>query len=159
MTRARAAGLALRTLGVSLLLAPVLPPIFHHLGLTGLAAALDAPWTLTCHRLPDRTMELLGAKLPMCSRCTGIVAGLGLGLFVGRPYRGPTVLWACIAVASVLLVLEMLTQDWGWHPAWHTTRLLTGFFLAYPVGAAVTALAVRGAYATQAPARASKGDR
>lgn len=159
MTRARAASVALRTLGVLLLLAPVLPPVFHALGLTGLAAALDAPWALTCHRLPERTMELLGTKLPMCSRCTGIVGGLGLGMLAGRPYRGPGVLWACIAVASVLLVLEMLTQDWGWHPTWHTTRLLTGFFLSYPVGAAVTALVVRGPGATNTPAPASDGDR
>ena len=144
MTRAqRAVVIALRALGVLLVLAPFLPPILRKLGLSSAAEALDAPWTLTCHRLPDRTMELLGSKMPMCSRCTGIVTGLGLGLAIGRPYRGPNVLWACVAIASALLVLELLTQEWGWHPVWHPTRLLTGFLLAYPVAAAVTALARR----------------
>jgi uncharacterized membrane protein len=143
-THARAATVVLQALGVLLVLAPFLPPVLRKLGLTGVAEAFDAPWTFTCHRLPDRTMDLLGTKMAMCSRCTGIVSGLGLGLVIGRPYRGPTVLWACVAVASALLVLEMLTQNWGWHPVWHSTRLLTGFLLAYPVAAAVAALVRRG---------------
>lgn len=148
--RARALVVALRAIGVLLALAPFLPPVLHKVGLHGAADLLDAPWTLTCHRLPDRTMDLLGTKMPMCSRCTGIVTGLGLGFVVGRPYRGPGVLWACVAIASALLVLEMLTQNWGWHPVWHSTRLLTGFLLAYPVAAAVTALTRGGATAAEA---------
>lgn len=135
--------LGLTTLGVMLFLAPFAPPILHAIGLHGLAEVLDSPWTLTCHRLPDRTMTMFGTKMPMCSRCTGIVTGLGLGLVVGRPYRGPNVLWITLGIASALLLIEMQTQNWGWHPIWHPTRILTGFLLAYPVAAAVRALAQR----------------
>ena len=139
----RALVLALRVLGALLALSPVAPPVLHALGLHAVAQALDEPWTMTCHRLPERTMTLLGVAMPMCSRCTGLVSGLGLGLLVGAPYRGPAVLRWTVLGAAALLVIEMETQEWGWHPVWHVTRLLTGFLLAYPIGAAVTALAAR----------------
>lgn len=133
----------LTALGVALFVAPFAPPILRAIGLHGLSELLDDPWTLTCHRIPDRTMSILGSKMPMCSRCTGVVTGLGLGLIIGRPYRGPRVLWITLAMASALVLLEMQTQNWGWHPIWHPTRILTGFLLAYPAAAAVSALARR----------------
>jgi hypothetical protein len=80
---------SITVLGVLLLLAPVAPPAFRAIGFERFADAIDSPWTLTCHRLPDRTMSLFGSKMPMCSRCTGIVSGLGLGLLIGRHYWGP----------------------------------------------------------------------
>jgi uncharacterized membrane protein len=140
----RKAFLALLTLlGIALALAPFLPPLLRARGYPHAADALDSPWTATCHRLPDRTMSIFGSKMPMCSRCTGIVTGLGLGLIIGWPYRGPRQLWITVGIASALLYLEMQTQEWGYHPISHPTRLFTGFFLAYPVAAAVRALARR----------------
>lgn len=133
----------LTLIGIALALAPFAPPVLRALGFLHAAEIVDRPWTLTCHRLPDRTMSLLGTKMAMCSRCTGIVTGLGLGLVIGRPYRGTKQLWITLAIASVLLFLEMQTQEWGWHPVSHPTRLLTGFLLAYPVAAAVRAIAAR----------------
>lgn len=136
--------LALLTLiGVALALAPFAPPALRALGFPHAAEVLDHPWTLTCHRMADRTMSIFGSKMPMCSRCTGIVTGLGLGLIIGRPYGGPTKLWITLGIASVLLLLEMQTQEWGWHSVSHPTRLFTGFFLAYPVAAAGRAVAGR----------------
>jgi uncharacterized membrane protein len=88
-------------------------------------------------------MALFGSKMPMCSRCTGIVTGLGLGLILGWPYSGPRRLWITLAIASALLFLEMQTQEWGWHPISHPTRVFTGFLLAYPVAAAVRAIGRR----------------
>lgn len=133
----------LTALGIALALAPLAPPVLRALGLARLAEALDAPWTYTCHRLPERTMSILGTKMPMCSRCTGIVTGLGLGLIVGRPYSGPRGLWTTLAIASAIMLVEVKTQELGLHPVWHPTRLLTGFLLAYPVAAAVRAIARR----------------
>ena len=130
-------------LGIVLLLAPFAPPFLRARGYSNAAELIDHPWTLTCHRLPDRTMSIFGSKMPMCSRCTGIVTGLGLGLILGYPYGGPRRLWITLAIASALLFLEMQTQEWGWHPISHPMRLFTGFFLAYPVAAAVRALARR----------------
>ena len=136
----RAVLIFLTVLGVLLVLAPFFPPIFRAMGMERLAAITDAPWTLTCHRIPERTMSFLGTKMAMCSRCTGIVTGLGLGLIIGRPYRGPKQLWITLGIASVLMFIEMVVID----KSWHSTRLFTGFLLAYPVAAAVRALARRG---------------
>lgn len=134
---------ALRILGALIVLWPVLPPLLHSLGAHSLAAALEWPWSLTCHRLPDRTLSVLGSKMPMCSRCMGLDTGFGAGLLVGAPYRGPKLLWAWVGGATLLLLLEMETQNMELHPIWHFTRILTGALLAYPVGAAITAIAVR----------------
>jgi len=134
---------ALRGIGVLLLAWPFVPPALRALGLDGAASLLEWPWTLTCHRLPERTMSFLGEKMPMCSRCTGLDLGAGLGLLLGRPYRGPLFLWVWLAVASALLLAEVYTQGTGLHGIWHPSRLATGMLLAFPVGAAVTAIMKR----------------
>lgn len=137
MTRA---AVVLRVLGALVLLWPVLPPALDALGLHALAHAIAYPWSLTCHRLPDRTLSFLGEKMPMCSRCMGLDVGMGIGLLAGAPYRGPKVLWAWLAAATVLLIAEMQTQELGMHPIWHPARALTGALLAFPVGAAITSI-------------------
>lgn len=133
----------LRAIGVLLLAWPFVPPALHAFGLDGVAFWLERPWMLTCHRIPERTMSFLGAKMPMCSRCAGLDLGFGLGLVLGWPYRGPLLLWAWLAVASVLLVLEVYTQGTSLHGIWHPSRLATGLLLSFPVGAAVTAITKR----------------
>jgi len=135
------AAMVTRTLGAIIVLWPIAPPLLHYLGLHGVAAALEAPWALTCHRIPDRTLHVLGWAMPMCSRCMGLDVGFALGLIAGAPYRGPKLMWAWMAVALVLLLAEHYTQEWGLHPIWHWTRFVTGALLAYPIGTAVTALA------------------
>lgn len=133
----------LQWLGLVVFLWPILPPVLHVLRLHELARDLDYPWSLTCHRIPDRTLSVLGSPMPMCSRCMGIDVGFGAGLAIGAPYRGPKVLWAWLAIAAVLMLIEVQTQESGLHPIWHATRALTGALLAYPVGAALTAIAKR----------------
>ncbi|HEX7602973.1 MAG TPA: DUF2085 domain-containing protein [Polyangiaceae bacterium] len=132
-----------RGLGVLLLAWPFVPPALRAFGLDGAAFWLERPWMLTCHRLPERTMTFLGEKMPMCSRCAGLDLGAGLGLVLGRPYRGPMFLWVWLALASVLLLVEVYTQGTGLHGIWHPSRLATGMLLAFPVGAAVTAIMKR----------------
>ena len=90
----------LRGIGVLLLAWPFVPPALRAFGLDGVAFWLERPWMLTCHRLPERTMSFLGEKMPMCSRCAGLDLGLGLGLVLGWPYRGPMLLWAWLAMAQ-----------------------------------------------------------
>ncbi|HSQ68161.1 MAG TPA: DUF2085 domain-containing protein [Polyangiaceae bacterium] len=135
------AALVTRVLGALIVLWPIAPPLLHHLGVHGVAAALEAPWALSCHRMPDRTLRVFGYAMPMCSRCMGLDVGFALGLLAGAPYRGPKLMWAWMAAALALLLVEHFTQEWGLHPIWHGTRFLTGALLAYPIGAAVTALA------------------
>jgi uncharacterized membrane protein len=146
--------IATRAIGALVLLWPVVPPLLRHLGAPGVAGVLEAPWALSCHRIPDRTLHVLGHAMPMCSRCMGLDVGFALGLLAGKPYRGPALMWAWMAVALALLLVEHFTQEWGVHPIWHSTRLLTGALLAYPIGAAVTALATGRTATTTQPAEA-----
>jgi uncharacterized membrane protein len=118
----------------------LLPPLLHAWGLHAIANALEWPWTMTCHRLPDRTMHLFGSLMPMCSRCAGLDVGFGLGLAIGAPWRGFKLMWSWIAVAALVLGVEMVTQKYGLHPIWHLTRFVTGALLAYPIGVALAAI-------------------
>ncbi len=129
-----------RVLGALVLIWPILPPILHACSLHGLATALEWPWAQTCHRLPDRTLHVFGWLMPMCSRCMGLDVGFALGLLIAAPYRGPKLMWAWIAIAGALLVIEMVTQNRGLHPIWHVTRFATGALLAYPIGVAIAAV-------------------
>ena len=133
----------LRGIGVLLLAWPFVPPALRAFGLDGAAFWLERPWMSTCHRLPDRTMSFLGEKMPMCSRCAGLDLGAGLGLLLGRPYRGPLFLWTWLGVASALLLADVYAQHAGIHGIWHASRLATGMLLAFPVGAAMTAIMKR----------------
>ncbi len=134
---------ALRVIGALILLWPVIPPLLHAIGAHSLATAIEWPWSLTCHRLPERTVSIFGSKMPMCSRCMGLDTGFGAGLIVGAPYRGPKWLWVSVGVATVLMLIEIQTQESGLHPLWHVTRAITGALLAYPVGAAISAISNR----------------
>ncbi len=43
--------------------------------------------SLVCHQAPERTIQMAGKYLPLCSRCTGIY----LGFFTGVLYQ--FILW------------------------------------------------------------------
>ena len=131
----------LRVAGAALALLPFLPPLLTLAGKVALAERIDGWFLGFCHRLPERSLHLGGELMPLCSRCLGITTGAGLGLLLGWPYYGVRALRISVSVAAALLFVELTTQDLGWHPVFHPTRLLTGFLVAYPLGAAATALA------------------
>lgn len=101
------------------------------------AALVDSVFEATCHRIADRTLALAGAPMPLCSRCAGIFAGVALGAIVARPHFDLRAARIWLVVASALMVADVLAQDHGIHPMWHSTRLLTGAALGYVVGAAL----------------------
>ena len=131
----------LRVSGALLALLPFLPPLLTLTGKVALAERIDGWFLGFCHRLPERSLHLGGELMPLCSRCLGITTGAGLGLLLGWPYYGLRALRISVSVAAALLFIELTTQDLGWHPVFHPSRLLTGFLVAYPLGAAATALA------------------
>ena len=125
--------LALRLVGVLVLLAPFVLPA--------------APWWgLFCHRLPDRVLWIFGEPMPICSRCLGIFSGLGAGLVVAWPELPPRRLLLVVAFAAAAMLMEVGSQEAGWHPIFHPTRLLSGLLLAYPIGATAGALARRASF-------------
>ena len=130
----------MRVAGAALIVGAFLPPLFAHVGWDAAAAVADAPWRLMCHRLPARLLTAFGERMPICSRCEGLVVGLSAGLLVGRPYLAMRSLLGVVGVAAFLMLAEVGTQDAGLHPVFHPTRLLSGLLLAYPIGATAGAL-------------------
>jgi uncharacterized membrane protein len=131
----------LRVAGALLAALPFAPPLLQLAGKSALAERVEGWFDGFCHQLPERSLTIAGEIMPLCSRCLGISLGAGLGLLIGWPYRGLRVLRISVSLAAAFLFLELTTQDLGWHPVFHPTRLLSGFLVAYPLGAAATALA------------------
>jgi uncharacterized membrane protein len=135
---------AARTAGVFLVVAPFLPPLLLRAGIGELAVALDALFMPFCHRLPERSLVLFDAPMPLCSRCLGLAVGLGAGLAAAWPYAGLRALRLSVSFGLAFLFVELTTQDLGWHPVFHPTRLLSGLLVAFPIGAAAGYAAVTG---------------
>ena len=111
------------------------------LGLLG--EALELPFVLICHRLPERTLELAGVAMPLCSRCAGIFSGLALGAALCWPRLTLPRARLALLAAGLLMLGDVLTQDLGVHPMWHATRLATGALLGWVASAALMAAIMR----------------
>lgn len=97
----------------------------------GLSAWLYAALGATCHQRPDRTL-MLGAPMPVCSRCAGIYAGIALAaLLVHRPSE--RALGVLLTVSVALLGIDVITQELALRPMWHGARVATGALLSYSI--------------------------
>ncbi|MBI4701703.1 MAG: DUF2085 domain-containing protein [Deltaproteobacteria bacterium] len=125
-----------------------LPLARRYLPLGPLGLILDYLFIVVCHRLPERTLVIASVPMPVCSRCGGIITGLGLGALVAWPR--PTVRQTRVAVlvAGLAMLADVLMQELGAHPLWHTTRLLTGGALGYVLTCALVAAIRRDRAAT-----------
>jgi uncharacterized membrane protein len=112
-------------------------------GPPALAALLDLPWRLLCHRIPERVLSIGGTPMPVCSRCAGIWIGLSVSATIGWPSLPMRALRIVVAVAAALMLVEVVTQDLGWHPVFHPTRILSGLLISVPFGGALGALIAR----------------
>jgi uncharacterized membrane protein len=125
---------ALIIVGVSpflpLLLAKV--PLLSYLG-----GAFDAWFVFQCHREAARSFFVFGHQLPVCSRCFGIYAGLGLGALLLRPRLSTWPLRIWVGLAVVAMLLDVGTELLNMRPENAWLRLVTGLALAYPVGSAL----------------------
>ena len=98
-------------------------------------------FTPVCHLKPERTLALAGVLMPLCSRCAGIFAGfVTAGLLPEPRFR----VLACLGygfLASVLMVVDVVTQDLGMHPVWHPMRLATGVVWGHVCALGILAIA------------------
>ena len=85
-----------------------------------------------CHQLPERSLWIAGAPLPVCARCTGIYAGALLALLSRWKWRRSWMLAALLLVA-----LDWSSEAMGLRPAWAPLRVLTGAMLGWAAAPAV----------------------
>lgn len=92
---------------------------------------LDLGCEGVCHRMATRTLTLASLPMPLCSRCAGICAGLGLGALLGWPRLPPSAARLALGAASLVMLADVVAQDLAWHPLWHWSRLATGALVGY----------------------------
>jgi uncharacterized membrane protein len=129
---------AVRVLLVTIAVLPLVPRLTRNIPGLSLLGELTLAWFgVQCQRDPARALVFLGETLPVCARCSGIYWGLGLGALLLRPRLTPSWLRRWLALASVLMLLDVLSEAFGFRPAWTPLRVLSGALLSYPVGAAL----------------------
>jgi uncharacterized membrane protein len=134
----------LRVLLVLLGSAPVWVPLLERVPVLGsVTTALNGWFSFHCHREAARSLAVFGAPAVVCARCFGIYAGLFAGALIGRPELRPALLRLWVALAALVMLLDVLTEHLGMRPEWVPLRLVTGFLLAYPAAVAVVAAAQR----------------
>ena len=88
-----------------------------------------APW---CHQLPERTLNLSGIPMVVCSRCVGIYSGIGLGVWWPRVLSTRAIRWGL--VTTFLLVLSQVVLQEFWLGIHHAPRLATGAVVGLAMG-------------------------
>jgi uncharacterized membrane protein len=133
-----ALGRIARVLLVVIGVGPFLPillggiPVLHTIG-----DLFERWFEFQCHREIARSFSIFGHVMPVCTRCFGIYAGLGLGALILRPRLAVWPLRIWVGVAAAAMVLDVATETLNMRPPSSIFRLITGLALAYPVGAAV----------------------
>lgn len=82
-----------------------------------------------CHRRPKRCITIKGWRMPLCARCSGILAGMllafGYKIFFGIHFSQN------LMITGILLILptaiDGFTQLYGYRKSTNFMRLTTGF--------------------------------
>ena len=82
-----------------------------------------------CHNIPARSIYLAGEPLPVCSRCTGVIAGYLLGAVAALCGAEKTPVWR---LPWAILFICLMGVSWlgGYYgilkPHWHAERVVAG---------------------------------
>ena len=120
-------------IAIAILAAIVGAPLIQSSGHPAFAFKIYRAFSFVCHQIPDRSFHLYGNKFAVCSRCTGIYAGIGLATLAYPLTRSlkrtdaPRLIWLFLAAAPLAI-------DWslGYFSIWennHVSRFATGFLL------------------------------
>jgi uncharacterized membrane protein len=121
------------TLAMAILAAIIGAPLLLFSGHPAIALKIYNVFSFVCHQIPERSFHLYGNKFAVCSRCTGIYAGLALAALAYPLARSlkqtetPNLIWLFLAAAPLAI-------DWslGYFSIWqnnHVSRFATGFLL------------------------------
>ena len=86
-------------------------------------------FALFCHRQPERCFTFFGHTSPLCSRCTGLVAGF-LGLIVLPLFQMPIPLFAS-ALLMAPMVIDGVSELAGFRVSNNLLRFLTGLMFTF----------------------------
>jgi uncharacterized membrane protein len=125
--------LVVSIVGILVLFAIVGAPLALGTGNATIAQDIYKGFSFVCHQIPERSFHLYGNKFAVCSRCTGIYAGLALATLAYPLARSlkrtepPRLVWLFLAAAPLAI-------DWslGYFSIWqnnHVSRFATGFLL------------------------------
>lgn len=107
----------------------------------GLGEAVRRAFSALCHQIPERSPHLAGSPVALCHRCSGVLAGLVLGIAVApalarglrqRIARGAQAGW--LVAAALPTAVDWLlgaTGVWANTPA---SRLVTGALFGLAAG-------------------------
>ena len=121
------------TLTLAILAAIIAAPLLQSNGHPAFAIKIYRAFSFVCHQIPERSFHLHGNKFAVCSRCTGIYAGIALATLtypLARSLRRtepPRLVWLFLAAAPLAI-------DWslGYFSIWqnnHVSKFATGFLL------------------------------
>jgi uncharacterized membrane protein len=121
------------TLALAILAAIIGAPLLQSSGHPAFAIKIYRAFNFVCHQIPERSFHFHGSKFAVCSRCTGIYAGLALATLaypLARSLRRtepPRLVWLFLAATPLAI-------DWslGYFSIWqnnHVSRFTTGFLL------------------------------
>lgn len=117
---------------------PWLPSLLSEVPVVGhLGTLVEAWFGFQCHRDPERALSFGSFVLPVCARCFGIYAGLGLGALVLRPRLAPKFVRVWLFGALVVMLLDVATELLDMRPPSAALRVGTGLILAWPIGVAL----------------------
>ena len=121
------------TFAIAILAAIIGAPLIQSSSHPALAFKIYRAFSFVCHQIPERSFHLYGNKFAVCSRCTGIYAGIALATLAYPLTRSlqrtdtPGLIWLFLAAAPLAI-------DWslGYFSIWennHASRFGTGFLL------------------------------
>ncbi len=89
-----------------------------------------------CHGRPERCLELFGAPMPICARCTAIYAGIlaGLALFPLMSWLQERFMRVVAFAALTPLAIDGLTQLAGLRESTNPLRIATGLIAGLAFG-------------------------
>lgn len=99
-----------------------------------------------CHQIPERSFHLAGGPVALCHRCSGVLAGLLLGVMVA-PGLGGTLLagirsrgqGAWLVAAALPTALDWALGALGWWSNTPGSRAVTGAVFGIAAGAILAA--------------------
>lgn len=129
---------SLRALLIFAGVSPWLPSLLSEVPVVGQLATLVEVWFgFQCHRDPARALSFGSSVLPVCARCFGIYAGLGLGALVLWPRLAPKFVRLWLVAAVVVMLLDVVTELLDMRPPSAALRVFTGVVLAWPIAVAL----------------------